>query len=110
MKNISLVVIAAVLAVMAFILFAGHQYPVHAQPSYGALSFGPIAPTLSSCPAGETNKTSFCTVGTVSTSYAIYVSYNGGAYQPLIPPAPTTVSCKTWPVKTVFNASSCQIK
>jgi hypothetical protein len=70
MKRLILVVI--VLAVYAF------------GQSYGALSFGPIAPTLASCPSGVVTMTTLCTVGTAAP-YTIYVSYNGGAYGALIP-------------------------
>ena len=56
---------------------------VYAQ-SYGAMSYLPIAPAVSNCPPGIANGTTLCTVGTTSGPYTIYVSYNAGAYQPLI--------------------------
>ncbi|MGA2557978.1 MAG: hypothetical protein ABSG04_17045 [Verrucomicrobiota bacterium] len=54
--------------------------------SYGALSYGVIAPALANCPAGQANMTTFCTVGTAAP-YTIYVSFNAGAYQLLVPAA-----------------------
>jgi hypothetical protein len=61
--------------------------------SYGGFTFGPIAPAVANCPIGQANYATLCSVGTSPTSYATYVSYNLGAYQPLIPPpAPVGVT------------------
>lgn len=53
--------------------------------SYGGVGFAPIAPAVSNCPAGVTNGAMLCAVGTSSANYALYVSYNAGTYQPLVP-------------------------
>ena len=68
--------------VVLAITLLGHNAIVHGQ-SYGGMAFGPIAPALSNCPAGITGMASLCAVGS-GTSYTLYVSYNAGAYAPLI--------------------------
>jgi hypothetical protein len=60
--------------------------PVQAQ-SYGALSIGTIAPALSNCPAGAVNAWTLCGVGTSPSNYAMYISWNGGAYALLVAPS-----------------------
>lgn len=52
--------------------------------SYGTIGYAPIAPTLASCPAGLANSTMLCTVGSAG-KYSIYVSFNAGTYQLLVP-------------------------
>lgn len=53
--------------------------------SYGGFGYAPIAPAVSNCPPGQSTYTVFCTVGSATTGYQIYVSYNAGAYQLLVP-------------------------
>lgn len=76
--------------------FSVNPSTVHAQssppPSYGGFGIGPIAPTVANCPAPAVNQAIQCPVGSVAT-FAMYISYNGLAYQPMIaPPAPTGVT------------------
>lgn len=107
--------------------------------TYGNVAFGPIAPALSNCVAGSASNVTFCAVGTGPSNYALYVSYNGAAYQLLVPagagvtsfnartgavlPAtgdynysdlknpPTTISCTTSSQSNSgFTASGCTIK
>lgn len=72
--------VVAVLAVSMLI----HSATVKAQ-SYGALGISSIAPTVAQCPAGASNVASICPVGSATAGYALYVSYNGATYQPLVP-------------------------
>jgi hypothetical protein len=55
--------------------------------SFGVMGIGPIAPTVAQCPANTANATTplaaLCPVGTAAP-YQMYVSYNGGAYAPLV--------------------------
>jgi hypothetical protein len=67
---------------ICILLAAGIVSLLHAQ-SYGALGSGPIAPTVANCPAGQTGLAMLCPVGS-GTTYQMYVSYNGGAYAPLV--------------------------
>lgn len=53
--------------------------------SYGGVGFAPIAPAVTNCPSGVTNGAMLCAVGTSAANYALYVSYNAGTYQPLVP-------------------------
>jgi hypothetical protein len=55
----------------------------HAQ-SYSTLGGGPIAPAVANCTVSATGYWAFCPVGS-GTIYSMYVSYNGGAYQLLVP-------------------------
>ena len=63
--------------IVGFVLHAVAQ-------TFGALSYLPIAPTVAQCPKGQATGTTFCTVGTTG-NYAIYVSFDSAAYQPLVP-------------------------
>lgn len=56
--------------------------------SYGSIGMSPIAPTVAGCPLSRANEGTFCMVGASTTGYAVYVSFNAGAYAPLVP-APT---------------------
>jgi len=60
--------------------------------TYGAISIGTIAPTVASCPPGQANAATLCVVGTSTTGYAFYVSYNATAYQLLVPATSAGVS------------------
>jgi Collagen triple helix repeat (20 copies) len=48
--------------------------------SYALWSIGPIAPTVANCPAPVSGSVSYCPVGTTAANYALYVSWNGGAW------------------------------
>jgi hypothetical protein len=50
--------------------------------SFGSITIGPIASTVAGCPLSATNSATLCPVGS-GTSFAMYVSYNGGAPQSL---------------------------
>lgn len=73
--------------------------------SYGAVSVGPIAPAVANCPAGVSGQATYCPVGTSTAGYATYVSYNGGAYQLLVP-ASTTITA-TAPLSLTGSTISC---
>lgn len=83
-------------SILIFVIVLGFVVVGRSQ-SYGGLGIAPIAPTVAGCPAGAVSTAMLCPVGSAST-YAMYVSYNGGVYQPLVPPAPagvTSVNGKT---------------
>lgn len=75
--------------------------------SYGAFGVGPIAPTVANCPAGQPgNYAVLCPVGSSSAGYTMYVSYNGGAYQLLVPASTASVT-GTLPIVVSGNSVTC---
>jgi hypothetical protein len=72
--------------------------------SYAGLSLGPIAPTVSQCPTASATGATLCPVGTSTTGYGMYVSYNGAAYQLLTPAGSVTGSA---PIVVSGTAISC---
>ena len=88
----------------------------------GGINFGPIVSSVSACPVPLTGQVSLCGVGTT-----VYVSFNAGAYQPLVGApskgvtswnsqtgavtySPASVSCANAVIaKKVLNASGCTI-
>lgn len=122
------IAIAAGMCLLAFLgILISDRNRVSAQ-SFGGLNFGPIAPTVGQCPAPSIPKAAiFCAVG-ASAPYAIYVSYNQGAYGLLVPAqaqagvtswngqkgsviyTPTKVSCTSAKIiKNVFTGTGCTI-
>ena len=91
MKNTLILAVAIVLAAV----IGGRAQ------TYGGFGFGTIAPTVASCPSGVTNYVMLCAVGTATTSYAIYVSYNAGPYQPLVPVPKVSTTVTSTAVSTV---------
>jgi hypothetical protein len=63
------------------VLVLGIIVLAHAQ-TYGALSFGEIAPTVVDCPAGSTGMVTLCGVGTTAP-YTLYVAYGTDPYSAL---------------------------
>jgi hypothetical protein len=78
MKNALMFVGIAIL-----VLAASLHIPTVKAQSYGADGIGPIAPTVSNCPAALSGFAMLCPVGS-GTSFQLYISYNGGAYAPLV--------------------------
>jgi len=64
--------------VIGFVILAAAQ-------SYGGFAIGPIAPTVTQCPPGVAGQAVYCPVGSSTLTYSTYVSYNAGAYMPLVP-------------------------
>lgn len=83
----------AALTVLLFAVYAFGQ-------SYGALSFGPNAPTLASCPAGAATMTMFCTVGAGSGPYTLNASFNALPYVQIYPPLAQTAGVTSLNGKT----------
>ena len=81
MKNFLRGIIVGIIA-FAFVIFAVRAY---AQSIGISVNIGnAIASTDSQCPISGPGF-SLCPVGTAATGYSLYVSYAGGAYQPLVP-------------------------
>ena len=71
--------------------------------SYGSITFGPIAPAVTNCPAGSASQATLCAVGTT-----LYVSYNAGSYQPLVSSnvQPPTFTAPAGQCITGYNATT----
>jgi hypothetical protein len=73
MRTVDFVIaVILVLGILGMVIPPSH---VSAQ-SYGTFSFGPIAPVVAKCPAGQKGQVTLCGVGTT-----VWVSYNGAAYK-----------------------------
>lgn len=77
-------------AILISVLVLGFVIVAMAQ-TFGSLGISPIAPLVTNCPPGTANTATLCPVGSGST-FTMYVSYNGGAYQLLVPPPPAGVA------------------
>jgi hypothetical protein len=82
--------------------------------SYSTIGGAPIAPTIAGCTLSGTGAWSLCPVGSGS-SYQMYVSYNGGAYQllgatgatgPQGPAGPTGATGPAGTLPTSFTCTS----
>lgn len=73
--------------------------------SFGSWSFGPNAPTLASCPAGIAGMTTFCSVGTKTTPYAVWASFDAGVYVQIYPPPAAATGIQSINGKTGPNVT-----
>jgi hypothetical protein len=100
MKKLWSVILAAfVLGIVVGIVVNSTPTPVHAQ-SIGFSPLAAMAATASACPPSAAGGWTLCGYGTATTGYAMCVSFNAGACNPL------TAQATTLPFSAITGTAS----